>query len=980
MKFDRTQFIQKFTAETRDNIQKLNQAFLGLEKTPSDKNLLQEAMRVIHTVKGSARMLNVTPMSELAHAVEDVLQLASKGTATLTSALIDVLLSSLDGLSALLEAVPHNQEGHVDIQPLLQRLEAIQKNPGEAVSAITHKTAPEVLLAEPASTVPVKKSDKPIVLDKSAFITRFITEAEEHVRSITEAGTVLHQEPDNMTAAEKGFRAAHTLKGSARMLKFESTSSIAQRIETIYRQIWEKKSAWQPDYLNIITNTMQVIRRILTAIQQGGQESFKDVAILDLLDQVIEGQPVDAARIGATQAAIVQTGAHLETVVAGQELSPADSLGERLIQAGLITREQLFHVNRNSDARIPLGERLIAFGYISREQLSQILKEQKAAREMLGQKKFISVAESEPDKSPQALKTVAEEIRIRLDKLDALINAVGELITAQMRRDENIQDFRKLFTQTRRYSRLVQELIIRLRKSLPRNAEPEWSHLEEEVTLGGIRMLEQFEGLTKRSREDAAAFALLINEIQAIVMGMRMIALSTIFDAYPRAVRDLARNLGKEVELVIRGRETELDRKMVEKLNEPLIHLIRNAIDHGIETADVRRTLGKPPTGLLEIAARNEGTSIVIEIRDDGGGLDLDKIKSRALQKRLLPEDQAIDRLSENDIINLIFLPGFSTADFITDISGRGYGMDVVKQSVEELKGYLSVDSQRGRGTCFSIHLPLTLTSLHALFVRAGHSKFAFPIPSVAETLKINRSEIIEVIQKKAIRLRNQLIPILPLSDVMGVPLTESVPQDELFVIIAHASGERAGFIVDDIIEEKEVIVKSLPRHFHKIKTISSATIAGNNEIVFILHVPQLILTTREFSVTVASGAARKTAQTILVVDDSLNTREVEKTILQAYGYDVDTAKDGLDAMEKIRQKTYDLIVTDLEMPLMDGFTLTAQIRAEKNLQNIPVVIVTSRDSADDKRRGIEVGANAYIVKGSFDQTNLIDTVESLIG
>ncbi len=980
MKFDRTQFIRKFISETRENIQRLNEGILKMEKDPSADPEMNELMRIIHTVKGSAKMLNIASVASVAHAFEEALQSIHRLNLSIQPPMADILLQGTDLMSVLLEALPENREDTVPTAGVIDRLNQcigrqLTQTEAETASAETVSTASGTTIPE----IPATKKEKSIVFDKSAFIRRFLTEMTDHLQAMDQACQRLEVNKNDAEALEQGFRAAHTLKGSARMLKFESASNIAQRIEMLFRSAWEKKSSWGGHQSEIVLNTLDVLRQIHQRIGQNGQEDFRQASVLDLLDQAIAGQTIDASAIRLsleTTDSVMASESGME-IPAGEETG--DSLGERLIQVRWITREQLLHVNQNSDNRLPLGERLVAFGYITREQLNLALKEQRASRELLGHAEIKRIQDFELETHPAPVKAKAIEdfptIRVRLDKLDRLIKSVGELITAQMQSGQNLPALRKIQTDLRRFTRSVHDCYYRQ----SRYGVSDDSH-GDELIHSGQQILEQAEHFGKMYRDSVATFELLVNDIQNSVMSMRMIALSTIFDAYPRAVRDLAKNLGKDIELVIEGRETELDRKMVEKLNEPLIHLIRNAIDHGIEPPETRKALGKPARGLLRISARNEGTSIVIEITDDGRGLDYEKIRRKALAKGLIGHESDFQRMSENDITNLIFLPGFSTADFITDISGRGFGMDVVKQGVENLKGYISVLTKPEQGTLFRVHLPLTLTSLRALFVTSGIAQLAFPIASVSETLKIQKSDLIEVVRKKAIRLRNQLIPIVSLADVLKLSAEDESDRDEFFVIIAHANGERAGFIVDDITDEKDIIVKPLPGHFHRLKHISSATIAGNNDVIFVLHVPQLIEAIKETTVSEKPRTARKTALTILVVDDSLNTREVEKTILQAYGYEVDTAKDGLEALDKLKHHPYDLVVTDLEMPVMDGFTLTTRLREEQQFRGIPVVIVTSRDSADDKRRGIEVGANAYIVKGSFDQTNLIDTVESLIG
>ncbi|NUM79193.1 hybrid sensor histidine kinase/response regulator [bacterium] len=968
MKFDRSTFIQKFVLETRDNLQRLNDSVLRLEKTPSNHEALDTMMRTIHTIKGSAKMLNFQTISTLAHDFEDAAYAMSKRKQEFSGAVIDIFLQTFDRLNALVDDVLNDQEAAADISDIQQKLIALAQNqPVESAKTPAKSDIPKE---------PVKSA-----IDKASFVTKFADEAQEHVQSIRDEFESLKKNSAHTESLQAALRAAHTLKGSARMLKFETLSAIALRVENILAAFQNKKITLTPLVKTAVEEALQLLSGLSDQVRSTGSDHFANTAVLDALDGVARNAKMDSETLikifasKETKPVVLTSG---ETDDSGV----ADRLGERLVQAGLLSREQLIHANQTTDTSVPLGERLIALGYLTREQLHLMLKEQKTSRELLGHAQ-ITTTEVDLPASPKEDRRadVDQTIRIRIDKLDALIRATGELITSQMRNTDHLKNLRQAYITLKHFIKKIETGYVPAYRnenfSLEHSSFTAWSH---EIIEEGILALAQMEALWKDGRENAATLETLVNEVQQNVMGMRMVPLSTIFDAYPRAVRDLAKNLGKKLQFNLTGRETELDRKMVEKLNEPLIHLIRNAIDHGIETPEERARSGKPAEGSLSIAAYNEGNTILIEVQDDGRGIDIEKIKEKAVKKNLISGKDDISRFSENDLINFIFMPGFSTSDFITDISGRGYGMDIVKQCIESLKGYITVETKKNVGSKFSIHLPLTLTSLRALFVQAGKHKLAFPLSSITETIKIKRSDIIEVIEKNAIRVRNQLIPILVLTDILNVPNDGGIKQEEAFVIIAHASGERAGFIVDDIIDERDIIVKSLPDHFMRVQNISSATIATNNEIVLVLHVPDLIASTKDFSIREKPKMPKKSAQSILVVDDSLNTREVEKTILQAYGYEVDTAKDGLDAFEKIRQKHFDLIVTDLEMPLMDGFTLTSKIKNDKNYQHIPVIIVTSRDSSDDKRRGIDVGANAYIVKGSFDQTNLIDTVESLIG
>lgn len=564
-----------------------------------------------------------------------------------------------------------------------------------------------------------------------------------------------------------------------------------------------------------------------------------------------------------------------------------------------------------------------------------------------------------------------DTIRVNTAKLDETIKLVGELLINRQRSQIRLTELQHL--------RKMMKGFVYQMTSLVQNSEDDQTR---DILRQSERLLSMLEGQAHRQREDMAFQDLIINDLQTNTIKMRMEPLSVIFNAFPRAIRDISKSLNKQVELVIQGEETELDRKMIEKLTDPLIHLVRNAIDHGIESVEERQRLEKPLRGLLRIRAMTEGSNIVLIIQDDGKGIDIESIKAKALQKKLFESKEEIDALNEIEVMKLIFLPNFSTAKLITDLSGRGVGLDIVKKNIEDLKGFISVDSIPGKGTTFTIKLPLTLTTLRSLVCTAGGQKWAIPISSIKRTLVIRKSEVIEVVDRDAIRLDNQIIPLVRLSRTLGINDINEYP-DKLMVLVGYFGKEQIAFVVEDIYEETEIVIKPVPSLIRKIRNISSVTVSLNGEIIPILFMPELInsakLVQEGLKEPVIISKGKENVHTVLVVDDSLNTREIEKTILEAYGYKVETGRDGLDGFEKAMEGNYDIIVSDLEMPRLNGFGFIEKLRQQDKYKHTPVIIVTSRENENDKRRGIEVGANAYIIKGSFDQTSLIDTIESLL-
>jgi two-component system, chemotaxis family, sensor kinase CheA len=471
---------------------------------------------------------------------------------------------------------------------------------------------------------------------------------------------------------------------------------------------------------------------------------------------------------------------------------------------------------------------------------------------------------------------------------------------------------------------------------------------------------------------------LLTEGLREKILQLRMMPLSSAVETFPRLVRDLSLSSGKEVEFFLEGVDTEMDKLVIEKIGDPLLHMIRNSVDHGIERPEEREKKGKPRKGTIKVSAGYEGGNVHIKISDDGGGIPLDSIKEKAMQRNLRHKEE-LSNMSDAEIANLIFEPGFSTSAIITDISGRGVGMDVVKGNiVEQLKGSIQTETTPDEGTCFTIRVPLTLTVMRILLFSVSQTIFGFPISSIREIIRVQKSEIIEVVNKKAIRLRDQIIPITDLKKIIKLP--ESEEREDAVILILAMGNEMIGVMIDSLISEEDMEVKPLPSHMRNSDLASGATITGKGDVVILLHVPKIMEKSKmHHEGKKINRPIKKEKQRILVVEDSVSTREIEKSILESYGYQVDIASDGIEGLEKTQKVKYDLVLSDIEMPRLDGFSLVEKLRSTEDYKHTPIIIVSSRDREEDKRRGIEVGADAYIIKGNFDQSNLIATVQNLI-
>ncbi len=557
-----------------------------------------------------------------------------------------------------------------------------------------------------------------------------------------------------------------------------------------------------------------------------------------------------------------------------------------------------------------------------------------------------------------------DTVRVRLNKLDELIKLMGEVVSSHARSRQRLTEVRELE-----------------RIALAMNQDRS-EH---------IRLKEKLHQFSQALRDDVLAQQLLMDELHGKALTMRMLPLAIVFDSVARMIREMGHTLGKDVECIVSGSEIELDRQIIDKLSDPIIHLLRNAVDHGLEMPAQRRAAGKPARGKITLSARQDGGCVVVEITDDGGGIPVAAVREKALRKGFLTAEK-IAALSEQEVIDLIFLPGFSTSAIITDISGRGVGMDVVKRCiVDDLQGVISVDTCSGAGTTFALRLPLSLAVMRVLLVEVAGIAFGFTAQYVAELLRVSESAFMNVADRCAITIRNEFVPVIALSDMLHIPprhIRKKAPNSKhegLLLLVLRVRSEKLALVVDDLLDECDMVIKSMPEHMRKLSMISGMVTTGRNELVNILHVPALLEMARSArgekrSTGAAADSAGARKYHVLVVDDSLNTREIEKDVLEAHGYQITLAEDGLDGLRKAQSANFDAVLTDVEMPNMDGFTLTERLRQEENYRDKPIVIITSREKEEDKRRGIQVGADAYIVKGDFDQSGLVDTLRNLLG
>ncbi|MBF0595025.1 MAG: response regulator [Candidatus Omnitrophica bacterium] len=770
---------------------------------------------------------------------------------------------------------------------------------------------------------------------KEEFVAMFRAEAAEYVVSLEKGLVDLEKSPGNLEIAKELNRVAHTLKGAARVFGFKAIQDITHRIENIFEKVYNK----QLDFSSLMTDRalkgIDLIKIILEKVARGETPDMDVSAVCQSLDecQTALGQAAAAAPVVSAPPAV-----HQEPVV--------------------------------SEVKAPAPVKVSPVA-------------PPPDREPAGAKK------PETDAARNAVST-EEYVRVPLSRVNKLLNLIGEMVINKMNSSAKISRAKKMGVLSKDLQTALSVLDEALKKG-PTHRE-EAQKLLSRCSAQAQKLKEVSVDLWESFTVEAFHLNPVIDELQSNMKELRMLPVATIFEGLPRMARDIARERGKEVNLEIAGAETELDKKVLEGLKSPLMHILRNAVDHGIELPGQRTAAGKPEAGTIRLSAFHEAGAVVIKIEDDGKGIDVEQIKKSAVKKNLVTPEE-LGKMSEKEIINLIFMNGFSTSPIITDISGRGIGLDIVRRDIEALKGKVMLDSVSGQGTTFTLILPLTIAIIQVLLVKTRDLLFALPVTSIIESLSVDPADVVTMEGRMAVSVRGHTLPLARLSETLVLPAPTAEEEEKrakaeskLSVVIVSSLDKKVGFIVDEIIGEEEVFIKGLGAHLGKVKNVSGATVLWTGAVVVVLDVEDLLLNSclghpAAMSTRNRAGGVRKASgKRILVCDDAFSTRELVKNLIESVGYVVDTAVDGLDGWERLARNKYDLVVSDVEMPRMTGFELCEQIKKSPEHNEIPVVLCTALDREEHKKRGIDVGASAYIVKTAFDQSTLLDSIKRLIG
>ena len=766
---------------------------------------------------------------------------------------------------------------------------------------------------------------------RQQLISTFKAEQAEHVQTMTQGLLQLEKNPDvanREMILEEIFREAHSLKGSARAVNMMAVESIGHALETLLLTAKAGRLAFSPELFDLLYRALDSVEVTINYIEREGVAMLppEALALLSELTAMTNSATPDPEE----ETAVVPPAEAVETTESLQEPEIAETAPELVEIATAVATEQA---------------------------VSAIVTD--------------------------------ETIRVSVRKLDALMAQFSELLAAKIRAEQRLSEIREiqsLATSWNKEWRGMRPHYNRLIRHGQNGFNKDILNLITFTTSNQDRLRAlsaKSNALSRQFANDNLHLQLIIDDLQEEIKRVRMLPISTITITFGRMVRDLARQQGKQINLTVIGDETELDKRVLEQVKDPLIHLLRNAVDHGIETAVDRQKTNKPAEGQITVSATQQGTNIIISVTDDGSGLNLDAIRQSAQRKGIINSED-LEPMSDYEISRLIFHSGLSTSRIITDISGRGVGLDVVRQNIEELHGTLNVTFEPNKGTTFTMKLPLTLASTRGLMVKAGGQRFALPLTTVERMLQIPRSQMATVKGREAITYQGKPIALAWLEDLLNLPpISRTV--EALTIVIVTVAEKRLGLVVDSLVGEQEIVTKSLGPQLLKVGGMAGATVLGSGEVLLVLHTADLVKlaeSTDHAHQEVAPSPTEKKVQrrNILVVDDSITTRTLEKNILEAAGYQVRLATDGEEALGMLASDNLPhLIISDVNMPRLDGIEMTGRLKKDKRYQRIPIILVTSLDSPTDKARGIEVGADAYIVKSSFDQGNLLETIDQLL-
>jgi two-component system, chemotaxis family, sensor histidine kinase and response regulator WspE len=757
-------------------------------------------------------------------------------------------------------------------------------------------------------------------LSEFSMFELFRLEVENQSLVLAENLLAVEKNPADASRLEALMRAAHSLKGAARMVDLGAGVCVAHELEEVFVAAQEGLLVLLPEHVDVLLRGVDLLHQIA---QSPEDEIGTDKS--EHADEVQQFQrDLVKARMGTPSEAVEES------------LRPSPSEDTKVFD--------------------PVASSV----------------EEEAAITTI-----ISKDVSEATRKRQRF------LRVTPENVNRLLALTGESLVESRR----LLPFSKSLLRLKRQQNELAQVLDRVRESLSRKKVDEYA--EVQVAQARSQLERCREDLSKRLvelEEFQRRSAKLSHRLYDEALACRMRPFADGIHGLSRMVRDLARDLGKQARLEIHGPDTYVDRDILEKLEAPLTHLLRNAVDHGLELPEARRAAGKSDEGTIRLEAQHSAGNLLITVSDDGRGIDLANLRNAIIQKKLTTP-AAVAQMSESELLEFLLLPGFTTKQTVTEISGRGVGLDAVQEIVREVRGAIQVQTDLGHGSTFQMRLPLTLSIVRALLVEIGNESYAFPLAHITRALKVAKKEIEVTAGRQHFHFEDRQIGLIAANQIFGGTLDNHLGE-QVSVVVIGSKNRSYGVVTEKFLGERELVIKPLDSRLGKIKDISAGAVLDDGSPVLIVDVEDLIRSVeKSIEAGTLAGVQRggseetpKTLKRVLVVDDSLTVRELEKKLLQSRGYEVEIAVDGIDGWNAARTGHLDLVITDIDMPRMDGIELVTRIKKDSKLKSLPVMIVSYKDRAEDRRRGLDAGADYYLAKASFHDEALLQAVADLIG
>lgn len=968
-----TDLLAIFQSESEEILERIFENLTEFEKDPANKDLSAALYRDLHSIKGAIRMVGFNNIQLIIHKIEDIFDAVNTRNIILDKEKFTLITSSLELVSKYLKESIINQREIIgdEFTPTLSSLEyivdvelnedfsqpinsVIQEEPAVSSELQAHQEVINHTFNNCFSIidgiVPEEESQDIVILrEEVAKIYEYIKDS--NLYEVKNSLENVLAKLDFVMNATNTFTISEILELrnelSSAAAKFNTSCIDTESSGTTFFDVAEKIPMLQGSSVYA-----QEIKDDILALKDG----VYDNGILEIINMIID--ILDFIMENSVQLEEQMT----QTLRSGLEYcaSPDESIDGDLIVQQLEIMKQLLELNFKKDTGVSEIKNLTTQTSVS---------------------------------SKGGSSTEIKTLHVNAQKLDLLVNQLGELIITKIKTEKNLdkidaiknanENCQKDLLKTSNYLRYYN------RKYLQGGNPDQYTgafvkqvfSLLSDITQNVSRTIYDLNSLYRAYKEDDMKMRLIIDEMESMVKNIRVLPISTVFNSFSRMVRDIATEKGKDIDFVIEGKDTCADKKIIEEIKTPLIHILRNAIDHGIESKEDRILAGKDPVGRILLSAKQDDNKVIIEVVDDGQGFNLEKIKDRAVSRGFLTQED-IESMTDEAIMNIIFWPGFTTGDSITSISGRGIGLDVVKTKISQLNGKVKVISEFGKGSCVHIEIPVTLTTLRVFLVKISEQTFAIPIQMINTFILKRQNEIKTNNGVRSILYNNKIIPLYYLADILGLkPLPRG---DKETILIIEADEKTVGLVVDRLLGDQDILQKKLSPPLYKVKNISGITNLASGELCLILNMQDILH--YDFNKPLAATNSPKlltndilTYKKILVVDDSVTTRTMIKNILLNIGYTVDAVLDATEALVKLKMNHYDLIITDISMPKIDGYEFIERLKNDEMYMDIPIIVMSSLEKEKAIKKLKQFNIEGYLQKDTFDQTQFVNMIKVIL-